>query len=180
MSNPDKASLWRNLIPTSAAGTPGTVPLEECLLACVSGLGSLIAIGRTVEIVGAGKVIARDDEWEAMFQKLARRAAGVVSVPSLHPSTLWELEWIGRQGLFAKVVMVITDLHTDPERPRYALPPLAARLRKEGWGLPDDLAPGTLLSFNSRGAVSTAIPRSRYKRKHIRRLLEAVMAGASG
>jgi len=68
----------------------------------------LIALGRPGEHVGAGRVVALEDSWQAAFHKLAARAEFIVAVPSTHEGTMWELRQIASDSeLLGKTTLVI-------------------------------------------------------------------------
>jgi hypothetical protein len=177
VDNPEKNSIFRNMMPTSANGTESRVTIEELILQCAEGLGTLIAIGRTAEIIGAGKVIAGDDEWEDYFKALSLKARCIFSVPSIHPSTLWELEWLAAEKLASRVVMVMTELHfNEQDAQHFDVRTVVARLAPAGWAFPPDLAPGSLLTFQGSGAARVHVPKSKYKKKALRAMMQEVMA----
>lgn len=163
-------------MPTSAFGTDSKVTLEELILQSVSRQVSLVAIGRKTEIIGAGKVIAGDDEWRDYFEALAIKASCILSVPSLHASTLWELDWLASRHLFARVVIILTGLHFGVEQDQYKLSDLTTRLRVAGWRLPINLTPSSLISFQSSGAVAQHTPNSKHKVRPLRALIQRVAA----
>lgn len=175
VDSPEKSSLWRNLLPTSSIGTEARITLEELLLQSTSDLGLLVAIGKTVEIIGAGKIIASEEEWKDYFRSLSKKAACIVSVPSTHPSTLWELEWLGNERLFDRVVMVFTELHTSVDHHRYSMHELGAQLRSRGWRLPDSTTSSTLVRFGPNGHPSEIIDKSKHKIRHVRSIVQGAM-----
>lgn len=168
VNNPER-SFIRNLIPTAQFGTESTITVEELMLQAVRKNGSLVAIGQTVEMVGAGKIIANDLEWEAIFKSVSRRAKCILSVPSQHKSTLWELDWIAGQSLFSRVMMIFTELHFGEENSHYSFDSLSQRLRQIGWRLPSDTQPSSIVTFNATGEVRTFYRNTRYRIGSVKR-----------
>ena len=177
VANPEKSSIWRNLMPTSSSGTEANITLEELILQSSAGIGLLIAIGKTVEIVGAGKVIAGDSEWQEYFMALSLKAGCILSVPSMHPSTTWEIEWLARNKLFHRVVFVFTDLHfSGNDIANFDKDVIGRHLRTSGWAIPNDLTSSTLLSFTPEGSVESVVHDSRHKKGHVRAQIQQVIA----
>lgn len=150
---------------------------EELLLMSSVGLGSLVAIGRTVEAIGAGKVIAKEDNWKLYFKGLSRKAKCILSVPSTHPSTLWELDWLANERLFSRVTMLFTELHfSDRGIQHFGIQRLSSKLASSGWMLPSNLSESALVTFDSSGAVNGFVRQSNHKVKSVRLLLKEVMS----
>ncbi|MES3023470.1 MAG: hypothetical protein V4857_18045 [Pseudomonadota bacterium] len=175
VDNPEKNSLWRNLMPTSSNATRPYVNLEELILQALAARGTLLAIGRTTNIVGAGKIIAGEDKWRDYFDMLSARAACIISVPSLHPSTLWELEQLAQRALFSRVLMIFTGLHFAGKDVRYLLPNLAPKLKQAGWDLPADLTATSLVTFAQKGDVSCHHADSRHRKRHLAGMIDKVL-----
>lgn len=176
VSNPEKSSIWRNVMPTSSNGTLSQVTLEELVLQSVADLGLLIAIGKTVEIVGAGKVVAGESEWKEYFVALSMKAPCIVSVPSMHPSTLWEIDWLADHGFYDKMVFVFTDLHfSEKDVAHFDNRTVRQHLSSKGWAIPNALTSSTLLSFSSGGATNAAINESKHKKRHVRAQIQRVV-----
>lgn len=177
VANPEKLYIWRNLMPTSSNGTQSTVALEEVILQSCIGHGLLIAFGKTVEVIGAGKVIARDDEWQELFIALTRKASCILSVPSMHPSTVWELDWIARHGLQERVIFVFTELHFSiVNTGHFESRVVREYLQGNGWKIPEGLTSSTLLSFQSSGSSPWVTHDSRHKKKHLQEHIRHVVA----
>lgn len=174
--NPDKSSLMRNLMPTSGIGTENRIGLEELLLRCSDGRGLLIGIGKTSKVIGSGKLLADQGNWKDYFTLLARRTVCIVSIPSMHPSTLWELEWLARMSLFQFTMMIITEQHFCGGDVRtFDIRAIREKLSASGWQIPLDVMPGSLLSFSGNGNISAYVRDSKYKIRIIRDFLSAIM-----
>lgn len=175
--NPDKAALMYNLMPTSSHGTVSEIGVEELLLKSSNGRGFLIGIGRVSEIVGAGKVIASDAEWENSFMTLAHKAECIISVPSLHPSTKWELKWLAEQAYFSRVLMILTDIHFSGRKVMHCdIRQVRAGLASVGWSIPENVTAGTLINFNEDGFALTVAADTKYKVKALRKMLDSTIA----
>lgn len=165
--NPERGNFWRNLMPTSYNGTEAYVNIEELILQAVGEHMPLIGIGKKTNVIGAGKVIARDDDWRRNFEALALEARCIFSIPSLHPSTLWELEWLAEHGLCARVMMILTSAHFNGPDKRFLLPDLVPHLNQIGWHLPDELTNSSLLTFDEHGSGIRHYPNSGHKLRHL-------------
>lgn len=53
--------------------------------------GSLVALGRPGESLGAGRIRTGEDNWQETLVQLSRKASGFLVVPSSNPGTLWEI-----------------------------------------------------------------------------------------
>lgn len=68
----------------------------------------LIAIGDTGFELGAAKIVTSDQDWRAVFARLAHNASAILMVPLPRPSTVWELDYIlGQPDLLAKTLFVM-------------------------------------------------------------------------
>ncbi|WP_223538651.1 hypothetical protein [Pseudomonas sp. BF-R-12] len=183
VDNPRKKSIWNYLLITYQVATPSAVNLEEALLQSVEKHGLLVSIGEQTKIIGAGRVIASDNDWRANFVALAHRAAYIFSVPSLHTSTIWELEWLAKSAMHAKVAMFFTPMHqesfpagpagVDPKS-KFGIGDLRNKLIALGWSIPSSVKKGSIVNFYNDGTVKTHIENSSFKRKYIDLILKSV------
>ena len=177
VDNPDRWALSRNLMPTSSTGTESHIALEDLILQSTSDLCSVIAIGRTVESIGAGKVIASDDEWTTYFEPLSRKASCIISVPSNHESTAWELDWLAQQKLFTRIVMMFTNLHfSSTDALYFDVRFVRSHLFSKGWSLPTELAKGSLTTFDTTGKSRSSVDNPKYKKRVIRSVIQSILA----
>lgn len=176
--NPEKSLFWRNLIPTSANGIPSRVNIEELILQTLDKRGTLIGIGRKTSVIGSGKVIAADSEWRRYFEVLATKATCIISIPSLHSSTLWELEWLIDNALCSRVMMIFTKEHFIGRDERFFLKHLSPCLKKIGWHLPEKFTESSLFTFDTQGQIAFHVPDSGHKSRNIGRCVDFII-GAS-
>jgi hypothetical protein len=67
---------------------------ETELAALVEPQAPLIALGRTGEQIGAGRIESDDKDWRTRFELLAEHAIVIFLVPSIHEGTQWEIKRI--------------------------------------------------------------------------------------
>lgn len=154
-----------------------TSDLESYVGDAVGGAVPLIAMGRPGESVGAGRVVATEENWEGDISTLMRRATGILVIPSSRPGTLWEMDALKRNGLLSKVVFVMPPrTHGGgvlDTRERWE----AARQILVGHGIeaPEHQERGLLFEANADGKVCNVEPlllnSARQVRKSLRRLL---------
>ncbi len=78
----------------------------------------LVALGRTGEQIGAGRLESNDKDWRKSFKLFAQHARVIFLIPSTHDGTKWEIKRIlNDSGLLLKTIFFIppsdTVLGTD-------------------------------------------------------------------
>lgn len=87
------------------------ISVEEELADCIGDRGMFIAIGNRGESHGAIKLIAGDDEWEAVFRELVTRCAIVFHNPGFSDHVIWEAQYIvGDQALRQKTFWIMPNV----------------------------------------------------------------------
>jgi hypothetical protein len=67
----------------------------------------LVGLGRLEEVVGAGKIVSSDAEWQTNIEVLLRSAKIIFLVPALSPGTMWEVrEILNDRALLSKTVVL--------------------------------------------------------------------------
>lgn len=92
------ASAFPSHRPLIALGTPGTL-----LSVRPEGMWSW-PISPDWGLPGTGKVASTDIEWRENFMLLAHHADVIVVVPLEFPGTIWEINWLYRNGMLSKCV----------------------------------------------------------------------------
>jgi hypothetical protein len=71
--------------------------LETLLATVMEPIAPVIALGKSGEQVGAGRVAVPDDRWQEAFALLARSAHAIFLLPSTRDGTHWELDFLLRE-----------------------------------------------------------------------------------
>ncbi|MEZ5997532.1 MAG: hypothetical protein R3B98_02425 [Hyphomonas sp.] len=81
--------------------------LEEVLADGFWTYGELIGIGQPREHLGAGRIFATDETWQALIASLLPRARWVVLIPSTTMGTMWEIETLRAERHLAKTIVIL-------------------------------------------------------------------------
>lgn len=143
-------------------GTPGTVgammgakiELEAQVERAVRPLGPLVALGRPLEHIGAGRIEVGEDNWRQAAQLLMSNARLLVMLPSSRHGTLEEIEMLMDTGLIERTVLI------DPpniERSKdfdhaSEWRHVQAAFAKRGFEVPAETRLGRLLFYGDRRA----------------------------
>lgn len=143
-------------------GTPGTVgammgakiELEAQVERAVRPLGQLVALGRSLEHVGAGRIEVDDNEWRQAAQLLMSKARLLVMLPSSRLGTLEEIEMILDTGLIERTVLIdppnIERSKTFDHASEWRH--VQAAFAKRGFEVPAETRLGRLLFYGDRRA----------------------------
>jgi hypothetical protein len=107
----------------------------------------LLALGRPGEAIGAGRVKTTDEDWQRIFETLAKAATGFIVVPSLTSGTWWEIDWLVHHKLIHKTVFICPENLTQEETKLFA-----DEYRKLGLRFPENGA-GSVLKLSENGDV---------------------------
>ncbi len=119
--------------------------------AALRGTAPLVALGRPLEHIGAGRIAVPDSHWKAAIEALMRAAALILLLPSPRTGTLWEIDQLIAGGHLARTLILDPPDHGstradyDPEAEWRAMQTAFAR---RGYGLPDDSRTGLVLRFH--------------------------------
>jgi hypothetical protein len=81
---------------------------ETELAALVEADAPLIALGKTGEQIGAGRIRSDDKDWITSFERLAEHAIVIFLMPSIHEGTQWEIKRIRDDAqLLRKTILYI-------------------------------------------------------------------------
>ena len=83
-----------------------TYELEEVLSQAVRPFGLLIALGDSVEHVGAARIKSTDVNWQEAVTRMMRQALLIVMVPSARPGTLWEIQQLLAENWIVKTAFI--------------------------------------------------------------------------
>ena len=118
--------------------------------------GPVVALGRPLEHVGAGRVLVDDSEWQAEIKRLMQAAVFVVLLPSPREGTLWEVEQIIDLGLLPRTIIIDPPDAPDPAVQSYDPSAEWENMRmifaRRGFYLPEDDREGQLVWFGSYAA----------------------------
>jgi hypothetical protein len=129
--------------------TGGSDDIETLLRQALSATGSLVALGKPGEHIGAGRAQSTDATWQDDVKKLAASARLIFLLPSHKPGTLWEISHLKTHDLLKHTILIMPPaVHpsyrtTDPDTARdwsltqYACKPMGIKL-------PDFRATGAL------------------------------------
>ena len=82
--------------------------LETMLAAMMEPVAPVIALGRSGEQVGAGRIDVPEERWQEAFTVLARSARAIFLLPSEREGTHWEIDFlIGEPELLDRTVFVV-------------------------------------------------------------------------
>jgi hypothetical protein len=107
----------------------------------------LISLGKPYETIGSGHFRTTDQNWKAVFETLAKAAAGLIVVPSLNSGTWFEIEWLARTNLLYKTVFIIPHSTTLDDASL-----LAAEYQKLGLRFPE-IGVGSIFKFSEGGEL---------------------------
>ena len=131
--------------------------LERELKRACAAIGPLIAIGESLEHLGAGRVSSSDKEWKTAIPALMQHAQLIVMLPSVRPGTLWELEQLVMRNWIAKTVFIDAPNTTvTGYRQETEWGDIASFLAGHGYKLPDDDPKGRLFAFGESGTPRIA------------------------
>jgi hypothetical protein len=95
--------------PASLVGYRVVVADLETLLATImEPIAPVIALGKSGEQVGAGRVDVPDDRWQEAFAVIARSAHAIFLLPSTRDGTHWEIDFLVREpALLDRTVFLV-------------------------------------------------------------------------
>jgi hypothetical protein len=155
-----------------------TNDLESYVSHSVRGIAPLIALGRSGEAIGAGRITADDSEWERDVLTLVRRARGILLVPSSRPGTLWEIEMLKRENLLHKVVFVMPPRSKGALDTRERWDQARSALASHGLEAPEYEPNGLLFEVDPEGKVSNVEPLLLNSARQVRRSLQRILSDA--
>ena len=137
--------------PTFFAPVADRMEFEEEIEQAMRPIGPLVALGRPLEHMGAGRIRVSDDIWQEAIGKLMDEAALIVLLPSPRPGTSWEVERVLSSGALARTILIdppnekgSDDSEYDPVKEWAGV---RSSFEAHGYKLPHDDADGLLIHF---------------------------------
>jgi hypothetical protein len=128
------------------------IELEAQMERAVRPLGPLVALGRPLEHIGAGRILVGEDEWRGAIKLLLSKARLIIMLPSARLGTLEEVEMIIDSGLIGRAVLI--DPPNMSASKKFNQPEEWAKVRdafsKRGFTVPEDSRKGLLLFFGAQ------------------------------
>lgn len=129
------------------------IELEAQIERATRPIGRLIALGAPLEHIGAGRILAGEQEWRPAIDLLLRHAQLIVMLPSSRAGTLQEIALILSSDLITRTVM-IDPPNIDVPRKHYdhatEWAKVQAAFKQASFQLPDENRGGTLIFFGDR------------------------------
>jgi len=133
-----------------------TYELETQLADAVGDLCPFVALGKSLEHIGAGRIEVGDENWKAAISKLMERARLIIMVPVVNPGTMWELDQVIERGWVSKTLFI-----NIPERQKWLWfgskfqqsddwPFVQKKLNEAGFTLPAFANSGRFIFFGPR------------------------------
>ncbi len=127
------------------------VEFEEEIEKALRPLGKLVALGKPLEHMGAGRIRVADDVWQDAIKLLIDKSEMIVLLPSPREGTSWEVEHLLTSGALKKTIVV------DPPNDRGSIENgydpvnewrgVAQTFHAHGYELPEDDEEGSLIIF---------------------------------
>lgn len=80
---------------------------ETCLAEAVETSIPLVALGRSGEHFGAGRIKADELKWKEDIKILAKHATILFILPSERPGTQWEIDWVIKNNYLYKTIFIL-------------------------------------------------------------------------
>jgi hypothetical protein len=129
------------------------VEFEEDIERALRPLGPLVALGKPLEHMGAGRIRVEDDVWQDAIKLLIDRAKLIVLLPSPRPGTCWEVEHLLSSGAVRKTMVVDppneAGADTTEYDPELEWVGVKSTFLDYGYVLPEDCPDGQLLFFSA-------------------------------
>lgn len=129
------------------------IELEAQIERATRPIGRLIALGAPLEHIGAGRILAGEQEWRAAIDLLLKHAQLIVMLPSSRAGTLQEISMILGSDLITRTVMIDPPNFDAPRRVYDQAAEWAkvqAAFKQASFQLPDEKRGGTLIFFGDR------------------------------
>ena len=109
-------------------------------------IGPLVALGKPLEHMGAGRIRVGDHEWRDAVERLMDAAELIVLLPSSRPGTTWEVRTLLSEGRLVKTIVVDPPDDLGADDATYDPSEEWAEVRRafaaEGFSLPPDDSEG--------------------------------------
>ena len=173
---PTRRPMYQYLLPGLTFLDSNEASIEELLLRATPSNVDIIGIGNRIELMGPAKLLPSNSNWRDVFLAHLQSVKAVVSIPSLHPSTLWELEQIASSGRRSRTLMIFTAIHFDNAAdPQFHLPAIRTGLAKAGWQIPDNVSAWSIALFDNAGSSTRIFSSPHFDAQTLRTALKLVM-----
>lgn len=137
--------------PTTIALASDRVEFEAEMERGLRGIGPLVALGKPLEHMGAGRIEVADDEWQEAVELLMDAARLIILLPSSRRGTIWEVRALLLAGRLEKTIVVDPPDDLGDPHPDYDPSTEWAHVRQSfatfGYELPADEPKGLLYYF---------------------------------
>ena len=134
--------------------------LEVALGRALEPAGPLIALGLPGEHVGAGRIKSEEEGWKDDVRLLAKKAQAIFVVPSDHPGTIWEIEWLKSKRQLKKTIFIMPPKSRGSPRSDFDIrtewQKAAESLQSLGIAVPEYDKKGMVLTVGGDGGVASA------------------------
>jgi hypothetical protein len=135
----------------TAHGPSMHIDFETLLERALESYFFLCGLGKSGEMIGAGRIETENDKWYNNFQLLADNASLIVMIPSNHESTFQEMKYLAKNKLLKKCIFLMPetiDVKLDYE---FEWMDTKHEALKLGWDLPDYSSCGGIFNLNNDG-----------------------------
>ena len=137
--------------PVHLAPAMERVEFEEEVEQALRRIGPVIALGKPLEHMGAGRIEVTDKVWQDAIGRLMDEATLVVLLPSPRPGTSWEIERLISSGHLQKTILIDPPNEAGSSDASYDPVEEWAGVREsfsgKGYQLPEDAPEGQLIWF---------------------------------
>lgn len=154
--------------------------LEEELSRAARPFAPLIALGESLEHVGAGRIKSTDANWQVAVGRLMCKALLIVIVPSSRPGTLWEIQQLLAENYIAKTVFIdAPTASATPFAQEVEWGEIGRLLSSRGYQWPADDPKGRLIFFGASKSPQLSEPLDFQGPTFLRTALKRVIALAA-
>lgn len=140
---------FRTRIKENRRSKANIVEFEAVLTASAKPL-PLLALGESLEHLGAARIKTTDEEWKLVAERLMECAELIVILPSSRPGTLWEVEQLLARNWIAKSVIIDAPDKSRTEFSQEAeWSEIGALLARAGYTLPANDRKGRIMFFGA-------------------------------
>lgn len=150
---------------------------EAVLAKAVEIFAPLVKLGTSDKNVGAGVIRCNDSDWQEKLKLLAQESNFIFVLPSYSYGTMWEIQWVLKNGLIEKCFFVMPrDDYSINWAEEWEI--ISSEILKIGLRLPAYQPCGMIFIMNKEGKVELmACFDSKMKAKMIRKLIKRLLSG---
>jgi len=155
--------------------------IEKVLAESLEETLPIVALGKTGEHHGAGRIVATDEGWKSLVIALIEHANFIVLLPGDNEGTTWEMQQLGTAGALSRCLLLMPPAmawkYRVPEGIAQRWAATTARWRTFGIELPPLEEMGGLLCYAGNGRFESAaplpLPEAKAWRTQIQRLIDS-------